>query len=232
MRVSLQSQWRSARSVGVVDAINAEDIGKFPNTNVAESCSASRAWRSIARTAKRAVTVRASVEQPGHVERSYGTDAEVNVGATATSLAARATVSTSRTSRRKASQVSGLQDRPGYPPGRHRRDHKRQYPPPFDAPGTQACSAPEHYRPASRKRRVTPEISGLFNWTNDDRTLGFSSCLCPTRLVTTIGQTNDWSCVEQTISSLIRASCVPAATRTIMNAPAAAALRDSARQPL
>ena len=38
MRVSLQKSMEIKRdSTGVVDAINAEDIGKFPNTNVAES---------------------------------------------------------------------------------------------------------------------------------------------------------------------------------------------------
>ena len=46
-------RWRpSAMPIGVVDAINAEDIGKFPDTNLSEACSASPAFPSIAATAK------------------------------------------------------------------------------------------------------------------------------------------------------------------------------------
>ena len=39
-------------AIGVVDAINAEDIGKFPDTNLSEALNASRAFPSTVVTAK------------------------------------------------------------------------------------------------------------------------------------------------------------------------------------
>ena len=53
MRVSMRQSMEIKRdSIGVVDAITAEDIGRFPAPTSPNHCSASRAWRSIARTAK------------------------------------------------------------------------------------------------------------------------------------------------------------------------------------
>ena len=70
LRVSLQMSADIKRTAnGVVDAISAEDIGKFPDTNLAEACSASPASRSTAATAKarrsrRAASARSSTWSP------------------------------------------------------------------------------------------------------------------------------------------------------------------------
>ena len=54
-RQSLKSSTEAKReSVGFTDSIFAEDIGKFPDTNIAESSSAFPACRSAARSAAKA----------------------------------------------------------------------------------------------------------------------------------------------------------------------------------
>ncbi|MGJ3627692.1 hypothetical protein AB5I41_13260 [Sphingomonas sp. MMS24-JH45] len=53
IRASLEKSLAIKRDgQGVVDAISAEDIGKFPDTNLANLSSASPACRSTARTAR------------------------------------------------------------------------------------------------------------------------------------------------------------------------------------
>ena len=74
---------------------------------------------------------------------------------------------------------------------------------------------------------VTPEVSGLFNWTNDDQTLGFGvfGAYAQRDSSAAIGQTNDWVVRRANDffadTSIVRAGGDPA---NFMNAPAAGEL--------
>jgi TonB-dependent receptor len=76
---------------------------------------------------------------------------------------------------------------------------------PFDTPGTQASFGVKALSDSSNEagEDITPEVSGLFSWTNDGETLGFGlfGAYAERDSGASMGQTNDW--VVQTADNIM-----------------------------
>lgn len=203
MRVSLQKSMEIKRdSTGVVDAINAEDIGKFPNTNVAESLQRIPGVAIDRQNGEGAqVTVRGFGPEYNLVTLNGRTvpTAEVNVWGNRDNFAG-AQGRSFDFSNIASEGVSSLEvfktGQAILPSGGIGATINVNTLRPFDAPGTQAVFGAKAIIDSSVEEgdEVTPEISGLFNWTNDDRTLGFGvfGAYAQRDSSAAIGQTNDW----------------------------------------
>ena len=203
MRVSLQKSMEIKRdSTGVVDAINAEDIGKFPNTNVAESLQRIPGVAIDRQNGEGAqVTVRGFGPEYNLVTLNGRTvpTAEVNVWGNRDNFAGGQGRSFDF-SNIASEGVSSLEvfktGQAILPSGGIGATINVNTLRPFDAPGTQAVFGAKAIIDSSVEEgdEVTPEISGLFNWTNDDRTLGFGvfGAYAQRDSSAAIGQTNDW----------------------------------------
>ena len=182
MRVSLRQSMEIKRdATGVVDAINAEDIGKFPNTNVAESLQRIPGVAIDRQNGEGAqVTVRGFGPEYNLVTLNGRTvpTAEVNVWGNRDNFAG-AQGRSFDFSNIASEGVSSLEvfktGQAILPSGGIGATINVNTLRPFDAPGTQAVFGAKAIFDSSVEEgdEVTPEISGLFNWTNDDRTLGF-----------------------------------------------------------
>lgn len=189
-------------SIGVVEAITAEDIGRFPNTNLAESLQRIPGVAIDRQNGEGGqVTVRGFGPAFNLVTLNGRTvpTAEVNVwgnrdnysGAQGRSfdfsnLAAEAVSSIEVFKTGQAILPSG-----GI--GATLNVNTRR---PFDDPGMQATVGLKGVFDTSVEEgdEVTPEISGLFSWTNDDETLGIGvfGAYAERDSAAAIGQANDW----------------------------------------
>ena len=237
MRVSLRQSMEIKRdSTGVVDAINAEDIGRFPNTNVAESLQRIPGVAIDRQNGEGAqVTVRGFGPEYNLVTLNGRTvpTAEVNVWGNRDNFAG-AQGRSFDFSNIASEGVSSLEvfktGQAILPSGGIGATINVNTLRPFDAPpGTQAVFGAKAIIDTSVEEgdEVTPELSGLFNWTNDDRTLGFGvfGAYAQRDSSAAIGQTNDWVVRRAgdffADTSIVRAGGDP---NNYQNAPAAGEL--------
>ncbi len=232
VRMSMRQSMEIKRdSIGVVEAISAEDIGRFPNTNLAESLQRIPGVAIDRQNGEGAqVTVRGFGPAYNLVTLNGRTvpTAEVNVWGNRdnysggqgrsfdfSNLAAEAVSSIEVFKTGQAILPSG-----GI--GATLNVNTRR---PFDTPGMQATVGLKGNFDSSVEEGddVTPEISGLFSWTNDDDTLGIGvfGAYAERDSAAAIGQTNDWVVRRAddffSNTSIVRAGSNPA---NYVNAPA------------
>ena len=232
MRVSLQKSMEVKReSVGVVDAINAEDIGKFPNTNIAESLQRIPGVAIDRQNGEGAqVTVRGFGPGYNLVTLNGRTvpTAEVNVWGNRDNYAGGQGRSFDF-SNIASEGVSSLEvfktGQAILPSGGIGATINVNTLRPFDSSTNQAVFGAKAIYDTSVEKgdEITPEISGLYNWVNDNRTLGFGVFGAYARRDSSaaIGQTNDWVVRRANDffadTSIVRAGADPS---NFVNAPA------------
>jgi TonB-dependent receptor len=226
MRSSLKQSMEIKRdSIGVVDAITAEDIGKFPDTNLAESLQRIPGV-SIDRQngAGSQVTVRGF--GPGYNlvtlnGRTVAT-AEVNVYGAQSAYSGPQGRSFDF-SNIAAEAVSGLEvyktGQSLLPSGGIGATINVKTRRPFDTPGMQGTIGVKALTDTSNVTGddITPEVSGLFNWTNDGETIGFGIFgeYAERDSGAAMGQTNGWN--VRTANDLMHNSAVVKQTAPAAN---------------
>ena len=169
-------------AIGVVDAINAEDIGKFPDTNLSESLQRITGVSIDRRNGEGAtVTARGFGPQFNMVtlngRQMPAADAFAN-GAPTTGGVVRATHarSISRTSRprRSARSRSTRPAVPTSPPAASARSINVRTARPFDNDGLVLNIGVKALNDTTNRvgDDFTPELSGIFSYANDDKTFG------------------------------------------------------------
>ena len=194
MRVSLQKSMEIKRdSIGVVDAINAEDIGKFPNTNVAESLQRIPGVAIDRQNGEGAqVTVRGFGPEYNLVTLNGRTvpTAEVNVWGNRDNFAGGQGRSFDF-SNIASEGVSSLEvfktGQAILPSGGIGATINVNTLRPFDAPGTQAVFGAKaiyrHQRRGRRRSHARDQRSVQLDQRRPDAGIRSVRCLCPTRLV-------------------------------------------------
>src|SRR6478736_191082 len=203
MRGSLKQSMEIKRdSIGVVDAITAEDIGKFPDTNLAESLQRIPGV-SIDRQHGEGsqVTVRGFGPAYNLVTLNGRTvaTAEVNLYGSQSNYSGGQGRSFDF-SNIAAEAVSALEiyktGQALLPSGGIGATLNVKTRRPFDTPGTQASFGVKALTDTSNQEGsdITPEISGLFSWTNEGETIGFGAFAeyAERDSGAQMGQTNDW----------------------------------------
>ena len=231
MRVSLRQSMEVKRdSVGVVDAINAEDIGRFPSTNIAESLQRIPGVAIDRQNGEGAqVTVRGFGPGYNLVTLNGRTvpTAEVNVWGNRDNFAGGQGRSFDF-SNIASEGVSSLEvfktGQAILPSGGIGATINVNTLRPFDAPNQAVFGAKAIYDTSVEAGdEITPEVSGLFNWVNDNQTLGFGvfGAYAKRDASAAIGQTNDWVVRRANDffadTSIVRAGADPA---NFVNAPA------------
>jgi TonB-dependent receptor len=198
----MQSMEIKRDAIGVVDAISAEDIGKFPNTNVAESLQRIPGVSIDRQNGEGSqVTVRGFGPGFNLVTLNGRTvpTAEVNVWGNRdnysggqgrsfdfSNIAAEAVTSLEVYKTGQALLPSG-----GIGATINVRTHR-----PLDTPGLKASIGAKGLIDTSVEDgdEITPEVSGLFSWTNDTESFGISvfGGYSKRDSSAAIGQTNDW----------------------------------------
>lgn len=203
MREALRNSMEIKRDAfGVVDAISAEDIGKFPDTNLAESLQRIPGV-SIDRTNGEGSQVTVRGFGPGYnlitLNGRTVPTAEVNLYGNRDNYSGGQGRSFDF-SNIAAESVAGLEvyktGQAILPSGGIGATVNIQTRRPFDNPDTQASFAAKGIYDSSvySGDSVTPELSGLFSWTNDNESLGFAvfGSYQKRDSGAAIGQTNDW----------------------------------------
>ena len=193
LRGSLKASMDTKRdAVGVVDAINAEDIGKFPDTNLREALQRITGISIDRRNGEGAtVTARGFGPQFNMVTlngRQMPTaDAFADGAATSGGVAGNRVRSTSPISRPRHQRGRGVQDRPrGYRHRRHRCDHQRAH----RAAARQRRARAEHRRQGaqrhhqSRRRRHHAGTVGHLQLRQRRQDASASACRPATRSAT------------------------------------------------
>src|SRR3954471_2019860 len=203
MRGSLKQSMDIKRdSIGVVDAITAEDIGKFPDTNLAESLQRIPGVAIDRQNGEGSqVTVRGF--GPGYNlvtlnGRTVAT-AEVNVYGAQSAYSGPQGRSFDF-SNIAAEAVSALEvyktGQALLPSGGIGATINVKTRRPFDTPGMQGSIGVKALTDTSNQEGsdITPEVSGLFNWTNEGETLGFGVFgeYAERDSGAAMGQTNNW----------------------------------------
>ena len=204
LRSSLKQSMDIKRdSIGVVDAITAEDIGKFPDTNLAESLQRIPGVAIDRQNGEGSqVTVRGF--GPGYNlvtlnGRTVAT-AEVNVYGAQSAYSGPQGRSFDF-SNIAAEAVSGLEvyktGQALLPSGGIGATINVKTRRPLDTPGMQGSIGVKALKDTSNQagKDITPEVSGLFNWTNDGETLGFGifGGYAERDSGAAMGQTNGWN---------------------------------------
>ncbi len=232
LRGSLQQSMEVKRdAMGVVDAITAEDIGKFPDTNLAESLQRIPGV-AIDRTNGEGSQVTVRGFGPGYnlitLNGRTVPTAEVNLYGNRDNYSGGQGRSFDF-SNIAAESVSGLEvyktGQALLPSGGIGATVNIKTRRPFDTPGTQASLGAKGIFDTSVDSGddVTPEVSGLFSWTNDAESLGFAvfGSYQQRDSGAAIGQTNDWVVQRASNfmgnSSIVRAGGNPA---NFVNPPA------------
>jgi TonB-dependent receptor len=203
MRGSLiQSMEIKRDAIGVVDAITAEDIGKFPDTNLAESLQRIPGV-SIDRQNGEGSQVTVRGFGPGYnlvtLNGRTVPTAEVNLYGSQSSYSGGQGRSFDF-SNIAAEAVSALEvyktGQALLPSGGIGATINVKTRRPLDAPGTQVSFGVKAMSDTSNEdgSDITPEVSGLFNWTNEGETLGFGVFgeYAKRDSGAAMGQTNDW----------------------------------------
>jgi TonB-dependent receptor len=232
MRGSLKQSMEIKRdSIGVVDAITAEDIGKFPDTNLAESLQRIPGVAIDRQNGEGAqVTVRGF--GPGYnlvlLNGRTVPTAEVNVYGNRDNYSG----GQGRNfdfSNIAADAVSGLEvyktGQAILPSGGIGATINVKTRRPLDTQGLQASISAKAVADTSNEEgdSVTPDISGLFSFTNDSETFGIGvfGAYSKRDSGAAIGQTNDWVVSRANnffgTTSIVRAGSDPA---NYVNAPA------------
>ena len=182
IRGSLERAMDTKRDAsGVVDAISAEDIGKFPDTNLAESLQRISGV-SINRVNGEGseVTVRGFGGGFNLVTLNGRQMPSANVGTITGNPLDQGASGTSRSfdfSNLASEGVRGLQvyktGRAAVATGGIGATVNIETVRPLESAGTQASIGVKAMKDTSGDD-VTPEVSGLYSWTNDDATLGVS----------------------------------------------------------
>jgi len=182
IRGSLERAMDTKRdSSGVVDAISAEDIGKFPDTNLAESLQRISGV-SINRVNGEGseVTVRGFGGGFNLVTLNGRQMPSANVGTITGNPLDQGSTGSSRSfdfSNLASEGVRGLQvyktGRAGVATGGIGATINVETVRPLDSAGTQASVGVKLVDDTSGDE-ITPEVSGLYSWTNDDATFGIS----------------------------------------------------------
>jgi TonB-dependent receptor len=203
MRGSLKQSMEIKRdSIGVVDAITAEDIGKFPDTNLAESLQRIPGVSIDRQNGEGSqVTVRGFGPAYNLVTLNGRTvpTAEVNLYGSQSSYSGGQGRSFDF-SNIAAEAVSALEvyktGQALLPSGGIGATINVKTRRPFDTPGTQASFGVKALSDTSNEEGsdITPEISGLYSWTNEGETLGFGVFgeYAERDSGAAMGQTNDW----------------------------------------
>jgi TonB-dependent receptor len=182
IRGSLERAMDTKRDAsGVVDAISAEDIGKFPDTNLAESLQRISGV-SINRVNGEGseVTVRGFGGDFNLVTLNGRQMPSANVGTITGNPLDQGAAGTGRSfdfSNLASEGVRGLQvyktGRAGVATGGIGATINVQTIRPLDSAGSQASIGVKAVDDTSGDE-ITPEVSGLYSWTNDDATFGIS----------------------------------------------------------
>jgi TonB-dependent receptor len=207
MRGSLkQSMDIKRESIGVVDAITAEDIGKFPDTNLAESLQRIPGVAIDRQNGEGSqVTVRGFGPAFNLVTLNGRTvaTAEVNIYGAQSAYSGPQGRSFDF-SNIAAEAVSGLEvyktGQALLPSGGIGATINVKTRRPFDTPGLQGSIGVKALNDTSNEagEDITPEVSGLFSWTNDGETLGFGIFgeYSERDSGAAMGQTNGWNVRE------------------------------------
>src|SRR5690349_21110199 len=204
LRGSLKASMDIKRdAIGVVDAISAEDIGKFPDTNLAESLQRIPGVSIDRQNGEGSqVTVRGFGPAYNLVTLNGRTvpTAEVNVYGAQSSYSGPQGRSFDF-SNIAAEAVSALEvyktGQSLLPSGGIGATINVKTRRPFDTPGTQGSIGVKALTDTSNQdgSDITPEVSGLFNWTNDGETIGFGIFgeYAERDSGAAMGQTNGWN---------------------------------------
>jgi len=204
MRGSLKQSMEIKRdSIGVVDAITAEDIGKFPDTNLAESLQRIPGVSIDRQNGEGSqITVRGFGPAYNLVTLNGRTvpTAEVNAYGSQ-SLYSGGQGRSFDFSNIAAEAVSALEvyktGQALLPSGGIGATINVKTRRPFDTPGTQGSIGVKALTDTSNEdgSDITPEVSGLFNWTNEGETLGFGVFgeYAERDSGAAMGQTNGWN---------------------------------------
>jgi len=204
MRGSLKQSMDIKRdSIGVVDAITAEDIGKFPDTNLAESLQRIPGVAIDRQNGEGSqVTVRGFGPGYNLVTLNGRTVATAEVNVYGAQSAYSGPQGRSFDFSNIASEaVSGLEvyktGQALLPSGGIGATINVKTRRPFDTPGMQGSFGVKAMNDTSNQagKDITPELSGLFNWTNDGETLGFGVFgeYAERDSGAAMGQTNGWN---------------------------------------
>jgi TonB-dependent receptor len=197
-----QSMELKRDAIGVVDAITAEDIGKFPDTNLAESLQRISGVSIDRQNGEGSqVTVRGFGPAYNLVTLNGRTvpTAEVNLYGTQSNFSGGQGRSFDF-SNIAAEAVSALEvyktGQALLPSGGIGATINVKTRRPLDTPGMQASFGVKALSDTSNEAgsNVTPEASGIFSWTNDAESLGFSvfGAYAERDSGASMGQTNDW----------------------------------------
>jgi TonB-dependent receptor len=204
MRGSLKQSMEIKRdSIGVVDAITAEDIGKFPDTNLAESLQRIPGVSIDRQNGEGSqITVRGFGPAYNLVTLNGRTvaTAEVNIYGAQSAYSGPQGRSFDF-SNIAAEAVSALEvyktGQALLPSGGIGATINVKTRRPFDTPGTQGSIGVKALTDTSNEEGsdITPEVSGLFNWTNEGETLGFGvfGAYAERDSGAAMGQTNGWN---------------------------------------
>ena len=204
LRGSLKASMEIKRdSIGVVDAITAEDIGKFPDTNLAESLQRIPGVSIDRQNGEGSqVTVRGFGPAYNLVTLNGRTvpTAEVNIYGAQSSYSGPQGRSFDF-SNIAAEAVSALEvyktGQALLPSGGIGATINVKTRRPFDTPGTQGSIGVKALTDTSNEAGsdITPEVSAVFNWTNDSETLGFGIFgeYAERDSGASMGQTNGWN---------------------------------------
>ena len=203
LRGSLKQSMELKRdAIGVVDSITAEDIGKFPDTNLAESLQRISGVSIDRQNGEGSqVTVRGFGPAYNLVTLNGRTvpTAEVNLYGTQSNFSGGQGRSFDF-SNIAAEAVSGLEvyktGQALLPSGGIGATINVKTRRPLDIPGMQASFGVKALSDTSNEAgsNITPEASGIFSWTNDAESLGFSvfGAYAERDSGASMGQTNDW----------------------------------------
>jgi len=203
MRGSLKQSMEIKRdSIGVVDAITAEDIGKFPDTNLAESLQRIPGVSIDRQNGEGSqITVRGFGPAYNLVTLNGRTvpTAEVNAYGSQ-SFYSGGQGRSFDFSNIAAEAVSALEvyktGQALLPSGGIGATINVKTRRPFDTPGMQGSIGVKALTDTSNQEGsdITPEVSGLFNWTNEGETLGFGVFgeYAERDSGAAMGQTNNW----------------------------------------
>jgi TonB-dependent receptor len=203
LRGSLKQAMELKRdAIGVVDAITAEDIGKFPDTNLAESLQRIPGVAIDRQNGEGSqVTVRGFGPAYNLVTLNGRTvpTAEVNLYGSQSNFSGGQGRSFDF-SNIAAEAVSALEvyktGQALLPSGGIGATINVKTRRPLDTPGMQASFGVKALSDTSNEAgsNITPEVSGIFNWTNDGETLGFGvfGSYAERDSGASMGQTNDW----------------------------------------
>jgi TonB-dependent receptor len=226
LRGSLKASMDIKRdSIGVVDAITAEDIGKFPDTNLAESLQRIPGVSIDRQNGEGSqVTVRGFGPAYNMVTLNGRTvpTAEVNIYGAQSAYSGPQGRSFDF-SNIAAEAVSALEvyktGQALLPSGGIGATINVKTRRPFDTPGTQGSIGVKALTDTSNEEGsdITPEVSGVFNWTNDGETLGFGIFgeYAERDSGASMGQTNGWN--VRTASDIMHNSAVVKQTAPVGN---------------